>query len=189
MVRVTTHITNNNARTQKVGVRYVWDTMIDTEDGSWFMERFPDANWIDTECEWDSPTFWRYNTTNDPNSSIFTIVGTLKPPSILSPRPTNPDMLQFAAWDGVFDHAFDYMPTGQTLAGPGADSAIVYYWGHDDANAIILSSGESVSVTQYLHVTPPPARDVPTLTPIGIAALAGLLVFIGAGVIVRGRRN
>ena len=188
MVRVTTHITNNNARTQKIGVRYVWDTMIDTEDGSWFMERFPDANWIDTECEWDSPTFWRYNTTNDPNSSIFTIVGTLKPPSILSPRPTTPDTLQFAAWDGVFDCAFDYTNNQTTIAGPGTDSAIVYYWGNDEANAMTLNQGESVSVTQYLYVTPPPPRDVPTMTSIGIVALAGLLVLIGAGVIVRGRR-
>jgi hypothetical protein len=189
MVRMTTTITNNDADIHRVGVRYVWDIMIDDEDGSWFAERFPDADWIDAECEWDPPAFWKYNTTNDPNSSIFTIVGTSKPLSVLSPPPTTPDLLQFAAWDGVFDHAFDYTPTGQTLAGPGADSAIVYYWGHDDANAIILSSGESVSVTQYLHVTPPPPRDVPTLPPIGIAALAGLLVFIGAGVIVRGRRK
>ena len=189
IVRVTTNITNNNnTATQQVGIRYMWDLMIDDKDGSWFIGQFHDANWIDTECEWYSPTFCRYNTTNDPNSPILTIVGTLKPTGALSPQPTAPDMLQFAAWSGVFDCAFDYT-IGQTLAKPGNDSAIVYYWGNDEANAMTLNPGESVSATQYLYVTPPPPRNVPTLTSIGIVALAGLLVFIGAGVIVRGRRS
>lgn len=188
MVRVTTSITNNNADARRVGIRYVWDMMMDDEDGSWFAERLPDEDWIDTECEWVSPTFRRYAATNDPNRSIFIVWGNLTG-FALTPPPTTPDLLQFAEWEGVFDHAFDYTPTGQTLAGPGADSAIAYYWGHDGANAITIESGESVSVTQYLHVTPPPPRDVPALIPIGIAALAGLLVFIGAGVIVRGRQS
>jgi hypothetical protein len=190
MVRVTTSITNNDATTSyRVGIRYVWDIMIGDEDGSWFAGRLPDANWTGTECGWAPPTFRRYAATNDPDRPIFTLVGTSKPIGALSPSPTTPDLLQFAEWKGVFNHAFDYTPTGQTLAGPGADSAIAYYWGHNEANAITLRPGESVSVTQYLHVTPPPPRDVPTLIPIGIAALAGLLVFIGAGVIVRGRRS
>ena len=190
-VRVTTRITNNNDTSNlSVGVRYVWDLMIGDEDGSWFAERRPDGNWTDTECEWVPPAFWSYVTTNDPDSSIFSVCGNLTWFGALIP-PTPPDMLQFAAWgssgDGVFDHAFDYSPTGQTLAGSGSDSAIAYYWGDDETNAITLSPGESVSVTQYLYATPPPPRDVPNLTPVGIAALIGLLAFIGAGAIVKRR--
>jgi len=191
-VRVTTCITNNNdTANMSVGVRYMWDLTIGDEDGSWFAERRPDRDWIDTECEWVTPGFRNYATTNDPNSSILIVWGNLTGHDALVPPATTPDKLQFAAWgssgDGVFDHAFDYTPTGQTLAGPGSDSAIVYYWGDDETNAITLSPGESDSVTQYLYVTPPPPLPVPNLTPIGIAALIGLLAFIGAGVIVRRR--
>ena len=191
IVRVTTTVTNNDAGTHRVGIRYLWDLMIGEEDGSWFAGRYPDSDWIDTECEWDSPTFRRYNTTNDPNSSIFTIVGTSRGIGELSPQPTAPDLLQFAAWgslgDGVFDHAFDYTPTGQTLAGPGADSAIAYYWGNSEANAMELAPGGSVSVTQYLQAIPPPPRDIPLLTHLGVLVLVGLLALIGAGAIVRKR--
>ncbi|PXF60592.1 MAG: hypothetical protein C4B59_08720 [Candidatus Methanogaster sp.] len=191
-VRVTTHITNNNdTANMSVGIRYVWDLAIGGEDGSWFAERRPDSDWIDTECEWVTLGFRNYATTNDPNSSIFIVWGNLTVYDALVPPATTPDRLQFVAWgssgDGVFDHAFDYTPTGQTLAGSGSDSAIAYYWGDDETNAITLSPGESDSVTQYLYVTPPPPLPVPNLTPIGIVTLIGLLTFIGAGVIARRR--
>ena len=191
-VRVTTRITNNNDTSDlSVGVRYVWDLTIGDEDGSWFAKRHPDGNWTDTECEWYPPRFRNYAATNDPNSSTLVVWGNLTGYDALVPPATTPYRLQFAAWgssgDGVFDHAFDYTPTGQTLAGSGSDSAIAYYWGDDETNAITLSPGETVSVTQYLYVTPPPPVPVPSLTPIGIAALIGLLVFIGAGAIARRR--
>ena len=191
-VRVTTCITNNNDTSNlSVGVRYVWDLMIGDEDGSWFTERRPDSDWIYTEFEWVPPGFRNYIATNDPNSSIFIVWGNLTEYDALVPSATTPRRLQFVAWgssgDGVFDHAFDYTPVGQTLAGAGADSAIAYYWGDDETNAIALSPGESASVTQYLYVTPPPPIPVPDLTPIGIAALIGLLAFIGAGVIAKRR--
>ena len=191
-VRVTTHITNNNDTSDlSVGVRYMWDLTIGDEDGSWFMERRPDCNWTDTECEWDPPRFRNYAATNDPNSSILIVWGNLTGYDALVPPATTPDKLQFAAWgssgDGVFDHAFDYTPTGQTLAGSGSDSAIAYYWGDDETNAITLSPGEAVSVTQYLYVTPPPPLPVPNLTPVGMLVLIGILGFVGAGVIRKRR--
>lgn len=191
-VRVTTRITNTNDTSDlSVGVRYVWDLMMGDEDGSWFAERRPDSDWIDTECEWVMPGFRNYATTNDPNSSILIVWGNLTGYDALVPPATTPDSLQFAAWgssaDGVFDHAFDYTPAGQNLAGSGSDSAIAYYWGNDETNVITLSPGESASVTQYLYVTQPPPLPVPSLTPIGIASLIGLLAFIGAGVIAKRR--
>ncbi len=194
-VRATTCIANNNDTSNlSIGVRYVWDLMVGDEDGSWFAERHPNGDWIDTECEWVSPTFERYAATNDPNSSIFSVLGTSAGPGALVPPPTPPDMLQFAAWgsssDGVFGHAFDFALTGLTLAGPDSDSAIAYYWGNNETNAITLNPSESASVTQYLHVIPPPSppqQAVPALTLIGIAMLTGLLAFIGAGAIMRRR--
>ena len=192
MVRVTTRITNTNDKSNlSVGVRYVWDLMIGDEDGSWFVEKCPDRDWIDTECEWIPPSFRNYAATNDPNSSRSIVWGNLTECDTPFPPATTPCILQFVAWgssgDGVFNHAFDYTPSGQTLAGSGSDSAIAYYWGDDETNAITLGPGESASVTQYLYVTPPPPLPVPNLTPIGIAALIGILGFIGAGVIRKRR--
>ena len=192
MVRVTTCITNNNdASDLSIGIRYVWDLMIGDEDGSWFAKRRPEGDWINTECEWVSPIFRNYVATNDPNSSISVVWGNLTGYDALTPPATTPHRLQFVAWgssgDGVFDHAFDYTPAGQTLAGSDSDSAIAYYWGDDETNAITLCPGESASVTQYLYVTPPPPLDIPNLTPICISALIGLLAFIGAGTIAKRR--
>jgi len=185
-VRVTTNVTNTGEESVRIGIRYEWDIMIDGADGSWFAERNPNGPWIDTEQEWALPIFESYETTNDPANPIFTIVGTVTGPATLSPPPTPPDLLQFAAWGstpspGVYDFAFNFTPTGRTIAGAGKDSAITYLWGNNETNAIELSPGETVSVTQYLYAIPAPApAPVPAITPIGLIALVGLLSVITA---------
>ncbi|MCK5592992.1 hypothetical protein KAI31_02730, partial [Candidatus Bathyarchaeota archaeon] len=160
-VRVSTEVTNTGIDPMDIGIRYEWDIMIDGFDGSWFAERNPDEPWIDIESEWTAPAFERFETTNDPASPVFSIFGTVTGPTTFTPPPTPPDLLQFAAWGsspspGLFDFAFDFTPTARTVAGPGLDSAVAYYWGNTDGNAIRLNAGEGISVTQYLYVIPPP---------------------------------
>jgi len=163
-VRVTTTVTNQDTAAHSVGIRYEWDIMIDGEDGSWFAERIPDGPWLDTEMEWVSPTFERYEITNDPHNPVFSIFGTVTGPAVLAPTP--PDLLQFAAWWEIYDHAFDYSPVGHDIA--GTDSAIGYYWGNNETNKITLEPGENVSVTTYLFAVPPvntpPSTDPVTVT-------------------------
>jgi len=192
-VRVTTNVTNTGEGSVLIGIRYEWDIMVDGEDGSWFAERNPDGPWLDTEQEWALPLFESYETTNDPANPIMTIIGTVTGPTTFTPAPTPPDLLQFAAWgsdpieeEGVFYYAFDYTPTGQLIA--GGDSAVTYIWGNNETNAIELLSGETVSVTEYLYARPGPTAAAPTLTPIGLIALVGLLSAIAAVTIVRKRR-
>lgn len=155
-VRVSTEVINTGAAPVDIGIRYEWDIMIDGEDGSWFAERSPDGSWIDVENEWTAPAFQRFETTNDPASPVFGIFGTVAGPITLTPTPTPPDLLQFAAWGfhptlGLYDFAFDFTPTGRTIAGSGLDSAVAYYWGDNNGNAITLGAGEGITVTQYLY--------------------------------------
>jgi hypothetical protein len=154
-VRVSTEVTNTGAEPVDIGIRYEWDIVIDGFDGSWFAERNPDGPWIDVENEWTSPAFERFETTNDLASPMFSIFGTVTGSTTFTPPPTPPDLLQFAAWGsspspGLFAFAFDFTPTARTVAGPGLDSAVAYYWGNTDGNAIRLNAGKGVIVTQYL---------------------------------------
>jgi hypothetical protein len=153
-VRVSTEVRNTGAEPVDIGIRYEWDLMIDGIDGSWFAERNPDGSWIDVEAEWASPAFEQFETTDDPASPVLLIFGTVTGPATLTPLPTSPDLLQFASWGSIYGRAFDYTPTGQTVAGSGEDSAVGYYWGDNSSNAITLDAGQGVTVTQYLYATP-----------------------------------
>ena len=181
-VRVTTNVTNLGDGPVGIGIRYEWDLMIDGSDDSWFAERNPDSIWTETEIAYTPPAFERFETTNDPASPVFSILGTVTGPSTFTPPPTPPDRFVYASWGASYGAAFDYTPTGMT----GMDSAILYYWGNSEPNAIELVPGGTVSVTQYLYAIPgaPPApAPVPILTPIGIIALVGLLSVIAIATI------
>jgi hypothetical protein len=175
-VRVTTNVTNVGPEPVLIGIRYEWDLMIDGSDDAWFVERNPDGVWTETEIAYTPPTFEQFETTNDQNAPVFSIFGTVTGPPTFIPLPTPPDRLVYADWFGAYSNAFDYTPTGMT----GMDSAVLYYWGNNRTNAILLVSGETVSVTEYLYAIPPPPTAVPTLTPIGLIALVGLLSVIAA---------
>jgi hypothetical protein len=158
-VRVSTEVTNTGGNPVDIGIRYLWDIMIDGEDGSWFRATNPDGPWISREDEWTPPAFEGFETTNDPASPVFSIFGGTTGPSALTPPATPPDLLQFASWGsdpdpGLFGFAFDFTPAARTIAGPGLDSAVAYYWGNTDDNAIRLNAGEGIIVTQYLYVQP-----------------------------------
>jgi hypothetical protein len=86
---------------------------------------------------------------------VFLIFGTVTGPTTLTPAPTPPDLLQFADWWSIYSAAFDYTPTGQTVGGSSGDSAVAYYWGDNDGNAMTLDPGEGITVVQYLYATPP----------------------------------
>ena len=158
-VRVSTEVTNTGGNPVDIGIRYLWDIMIDGEDGSWFRATNPDGPWISREDEWTPPAFEGFETTNDPASPVFSIFGGTTGPTALTPPATPPDLLQFASWGsdpdpGLFGFAFDFTPAARTIAGPGLDSAVAYYWGNTDDNAIRLNAGEGIIVTQYLYVQP-----------------------------------
>ncbi len=150
-VRATTTVTNNGNAELDIGVRYLWDIMVDGEDGSYCKTVNPYGSWLSTEQDWTPPSFEQYQNTNNPATPVFYINGSVSGPAFIPP-PSPPDKLQFADWEDAYDVAFDYTTTGKTIA--GNDSAMVYYWGYNNDNPIrldpIREDAGSVNVTQYL---------------------------------------
>lgn len=163
-VRVTTAITNNSGPNAivNIGVRYEWDIMVDGEDGSYIKTVDPYSGWYSTEQEVSSPVINQFQAVNDPSSPIFYINGSVNGPAF-SPLPTPPSLMQFADWGLVDGEAFDYTPTGQTIAGPSNDSAVTYLWGDTQNNSIVLGEGETDSFTQYLFA--PMTESLPSVLP------------------------
>jgi hypothetical protein len=143
MVQVTVTIKNNDAVAHQVAVRQLWDIMIDGNDDSW-IRLWTDPNtpqsWTNTETTWVSPNFQFWETTNDPNSPIFSIYGSTILPNV-DPTPTVPDKLVYAAWSPSYGTAYDYTPSGLS----GWDSAVLYYW-----NAVNVPSDAEISRTAYV---------------------------------------
>lgn len=160
-IRVSTSVSNGGAPID-IGIRYEWDIMIDGEDGSYVKTVDPYSGWYSTEQEISSPVINQFQAVNDPSSPIFYINGSVNGPAF-SPLPTPPSLMQFADWGLVDGEAFDYTPTGQTIAGPSNDSAVTYYWGDNVDNAITLGVTESTDVTQYLFA--PMTESLPSVLP------------------------
>jgi len=142
-VRVTTKVTNNDSSSVNIGIRYMWDWMIDGSDDSWFRTRTPDSGYSDVFIGYTPPEFEVYEEINDPNNPIFSIYGTANGPATLSPAPTPPDKLSYVSWSTAYIYSWDF-----TISGSGLNSAVCYYWGY--TTPITLAAGASTTVTQYL---------------------------------------
>lgn len=163
-VRVTMSVTNNDDQSSHtVGIRYQWDIMIDGYDGSWIRpwDGAP-GTWLDVETSWAPPTFNYWETTNDPTTPVFSVLGSNILPSV-TPSPTVPDTFMLAAWGstpspGLYDYAYSFTPTSRTIAGTGLDSAVAYYW-----DPVDILPGATRSVTAYVwcrFITPTPEEAV-----------------------------
>ena len=143
MVQVTVTVQNEDTISHSVAVRHEWDLMIDGDDNSsvrvWTDPSNPQS-WIQNETDWISPSFQFWETTNNPDTSVFSIYGSTVLPSV-NPPPTVPDRVVYASWASCFGTAYDFKPSGTS----GSDSAVLYYW-----NASQISPGTQISRTAYL---------------------------------------
>ena len=172
-IEVTTSIINTGARTLTVGVRYFWDYQIGSDDGPTFQpvsSVSPFVNGCDvltTESEFDGPTYQAYRMVDNdvnPHPPTFNIFATVAGPNTVVPTPTAPDVLQYICWPSAFGSAFEYTVTpGRDIATAasdcqsgtgGGDTAVNYFFGHDAAHALTISSGGSVTVSASLFLTP-----------------------------------
>jgi len=143
MVQVTVTIQNGDTISHSVAVRHEWDIQIDGEDDSWVRVWTDPSNpqsWTENETSWVSPSFQFWETTNNPDAPVFSIYGSTVLPSI-SPPPTPPDRLVYAAWSSCFGTAYDYSIANRS----GMDSAVLYYW-----NAKQINPGSQISRTAYV---------------------------------------
>jgi hypothetical protein len=164
-ISVTTSVTNRGGGTARVGVRYLWDYQIGLDDGPTFRTISPAGGLIGTEAEFRSPSIDSYRITdNDMNPAppTFDILGTVRGPAGLSPTP--PDLLQYVAWPNAsttsFDYAVDPLQDVASLfpewdAYSVNDSAVLYFFGRDRANALSIAPGATARVDAALFLTPP----------------------------------
>lgn len=171
-VRITTQIRNDNNSTQRIGLRYEWDIMVDDKDDSWFSQKDPEGTFSNVFRAFIPPAFGYYEIVNNLTSPMISVFGSVSEPLFLTPPPTPPDSLIYIHWDNSYYLAFDYTPDDC-----GKDCAILYYW-----DPITIQPGNSTNLTAYVTtqekaITDPPwdARPVPSMTPVGIAAFAVIL--------------
>ena len=168
-VDITTTVTNEGEGSVDIGIRYFWDWEIGDDDGPSFAQVLPDGPTEVTEQTYTSPTFqyYRIQDNDDVDSPLFAVYGTT---AGRLPSSTPPDELMFVAWSDADDVTFDYTtdPNFDVASYNGGenDSAVLYFWGPDEENAITLGPGDSIIVSESLTAAPagegPPGRETPT---------------------------
>ncbi|MEP7086627.1 MAG: hypothetical protein ABI884_04780, partial [Gemmatimonadota bacterium] len=174
-VEVTTTVTNNGAAPTSIGIRYLWDVQIGEDDGPTFQQLSPDAAVTLSEKSFTSPSFGFFRIQdNDGNATtpLFSVFGTVTQPNTISPVPTPPDLLENVSWPDAVTKPFAYAVTPgkdvSSATGSINDNAILYFWGSSSANAIVLNTSASRTVSQSLVSAeanaPPPFNQQPTAT-------------------------
>ncbi len=178
-VEVTTTVINNGASAVDIGIRYLWDYQVGTDDGPTFQSFTADQVFVNacdlrlTEFELVDPDISSYRIEdNDVNPSppTFSIFGTVTGPDFVTPVPTPPDLLQYACWPSSFSTAFEYTVNPErdiaTVASDcqsgmgGGDTAVLYFFGRDRANALRILPGSSATVSASMFLTPPGGIDL-----------------------------
>ncbi len=162
-IEVTTTVVNTGSTSIQTGIRYLWDYQIANDDGPTFQELAPDNAVRTREAEFVPPGFAQYRIVDNdqnPNPPTFFILGSTNGPITLTPTPVPPDLMQFACWPSAAGTIFDYTinpaleiaSINSSCGGGGGDTAVLYYFGQNRANAINLPAGtrRTVSASMFL---------------------------------------
>ncbi|MHC4947964.1 MAG: hypothetical protein ACYTG1_06855 [Planctomycetota bacterium] len=80
---------------------------------------------------------------------VYLVAGTVAPPSVLSPAPTAPEVLQFNSWPSMYNNCWQpALVNNSTCA--GGDTAIGYFYGLTMASALAIGPGGVAEFTQYV---------------------------------------
>ena len=159
-IEVRVQVTNKNNVDTKIGIRYLWDPIIDGDDGPTFQTVNPISPLITNEAEFDQPGFEVYqlaDNDHNPNPPTYIVYGTVTGPGNIG-IDTPPTRIQYAYWFASRATTFDYTidPNRNISSPPNNDSAVLYYWGHDQETAITLdANGGSFSTAAALFATKP----------------------------------
>jgi hypothetical protein len=130
-------ITNNDATSHQVKIRFLLDTMLAYNDGAPFI--VPGVGNVTTEQEYSNPVFDYWQATDDLVTPTLTSNCTFS-------AGNKPYKVQFAYWWDIYEVPFDYTATiGQSIT---SDTAVGMYW-----NLGTLSAGESQNVIFYYGTT------------------------------------
>lgn len=166
-IEVTTTVINNEATSTKVGVRYLWDYQVGSDDGPTFQVNESFCTPIIHEIQYRLPQFDSYRIEDNdvnPTSPTFDIFGTANVSTNVMPQPTQPTKLDYVSWPGAFATVFDYVVDSTLVVaeeGGVNDSAVLYYFGNNSANAATIPAGGSNTVSASMFLTPPPPPTPP----------------------------
>lgn len=158
LVRV--EIINHNNVDTKIGIRYLWDPIIDADDGPTFQTVNPIGPLLTNETEFEQPDFEAFqlaDNDNNPHPPTYITYGSVAGPQNLG-LGTPPTMVKYVSWAASRVTTFDYAinPNRVVSSPPINDSAALYYWGHDMETAINLEAcGGKVTRAAALLATKP----------------------------------
>lgn len=158
-IEVRVHITNRNNVDTKIGIRYLWDPMIDNDDGPTFQTVDPIGPLVTNEAEYNQPGFQAFqlaDNDNNPNPPTYIIYGTAAGPGNIGITP--PTRIEYVYWPTGRTTTFDYTinPGRNISSPPNNDSAVLLYWGHSIETAITLAAkGGSFTSVAALFATKP----------------------------------
>ncbi|MDZ7290422.1 MAG: T9SS type A sorting domain-containing protein [candidate division KSB1 bacterium] len=167
-VEITTIVKNTGKRSIDIGIRYFWDLAVAGDDGPLLSEKALNSSFGENEANFDWINFAFYMA--EANDSInaappaYNVYGSgLTPPNLMR-SPFQPVRMQQVSWLLAYFKAFDYTIHPDlnvtTKADPnaglvGGDNAIQYFWGATRENALSISPGDSIQVTQAIFATLP----------------------------------
>jgi len=159
-VLVRVEVTNNNNVATRIGIRYLWDTIIGDDDGPTMQTILPAGNVLTNETQFVQPQFEAFqiaDNDSNPNPPTFIVYGTAAGiDSINTGIP--PSLIQYVSWFRSSFTAFDYQidPELNIASPPENDSAVLLYWGHNEETAVTLdANGGSFSREAALFATRP----------------------------------
>jgi Ca2+-binding RTX toxin-like protein len=161
-IEVTWRVTNNGAQPVNIGIRYLWDYQIGSDDGPTFQQQNPNGAVLLNEASFAPPAFEYYRIEdNDVNPTVptFNVLGTVNGPASVSPAPVPPTLVENASWPSSVGTPFDYTTSGQTVSttGSGNDEDVLYYWGDNANNAKTIASGGTYTASESIVGVPPGA--------------------------------
>ncbi len=157
VVRV--EIINHNNVDTKIGNRYLWDPIIEGDDGPTFQTVNPIGPMITNETEFEHPLFEAFQLVDNgnPNPPTYITYGSVVGPQSLR-LGTRPTMIKYVSWATSRGTTFDYTidPNRVVSSPPINDSAVLYYWGHNMETAIVLEAcGGKAARAAALFATKP----------------------------------
>lgn len=165
-IKVSVSVTNEGMMPVDIGIRFLWDFQIGTDDGPTFTTVNPAVGPFINETQFlPEFDFFRIEDNDTPGvSPLFSVSGTIAGPTAFFP--TVPDLVQFTAWGPAFGQAFTYpINPARAIAVPtmtgGDDSAVTYFFGPNPNNAITIGSGDTFTATQFIFAIPPNTNTPP----------------------------
>jgi hypothetical protein len=159
-VLVRVEVTNNNNVDTRIGIRYLWDTIIGEDDGPTMQTILPAGNVLTNETEFVQPQFEAFqiaDNDSNPNPPTFIVYGTAAGIDTINTG-IPPSLIQYVSWFNSSFTAFCYTidPEFNIASPPENDSAVLLYWGHNEDTAVVLdANGGSFSREAALFATRP----------------------------------